>query len=86
MKSHARPLARKYSPMKDWTPVKSSNIAAMKLETGELFVKFLNGGIYSYADVALTKFEELVGAESVGRAFHKLVKTQADLHPFTKVQ
>lgn len=48
-------------------PVESSNIVAVGWSNGNLRVQFRSGGTYIYYDVPKEAFEELLGAESVGR-------------------
>lgn len=53
----------------------SSNIRAMAHDGADgLVVVFANGGIYEYRGVPVDVAETVAGAESVGRAFHGLVK------------
>lgn len=69
------------------TPVQSSNIAALGHDpiTLKLRVQFHSGTIYEYADVPVAKFDQLIKADSVGSAFHKLIKSAPDLHPFSQL-
>lgn len=43
-------------------------------ESGTLFVRFINGGLYAYADVPRNLAEELVNADSIGRFFREHIK------------
>lgn len=43
-------------------------------EQGVLFVRFINGGLYAYADVPRDLAEELVTAASIGRFFREHIK------------
>jgi hypothetical protein len=56
--------------------VESSNLKAVgyNAATSTLLVEFKNTTVYEYADVPLDIFDQLIAAESVGQAFHKLVK------------
>ena len=65
--------------------VESSNLSAVGYDpdTQELQVQFKNGGIYSYEGVPHQTHADLVSAESIGSAFHKLIKSGP--YPFKKV-
>lgn len=69
------------------TPVESSTIAAMAhdVATSTMTVDFKNGSRYQYENVTREKYEALLAAPSVGSAFDKEIKKQADQHPFVKV-
>ena len=69
------------------TPVKSSNIAALWHDPINLtmLVQFMTGVTYSYANVSVDMYNQILKADSVGSAFHKLIKSQPNKHPFTKV-
>jgi hypothetical protein len=56
-------------------PVTSSNLASIGYdpETKVLQVEFKKGTIYDYADVPPVVANDLVHAESIGKAFHSLV-------------
>lgn len=71
----------------DWTPVKSSNIAALSYAAGAklLCVKFISGTIYEYANVEQEVAEQLQNAPSVGSAFSCLIKKHPDVYPFRKL-
>lgn len=68
-----------------WTEVESSNIKALALKDGNLYVRFLKGGTYEYTGVSESTFQELVSAESVGSSFHKLIKSHPDTYPYRKM-
>jgi hypothetical protein len=53
--------------------VKSSNIKALGYDNRGLFVRFIGGGAYHYPDAPKSVFDELVGAESVGKTFRSKV-------------
>ena len=55
-------------------PVESSNIKHIGHEHDVLYIKFKSGDVYSYDEVPPEVYEQLVTAESVGQAFHKLIK------------
>lgn len=56
--------------------VSSSNIAAVgyKSETKELYVRFLTGAVYKYAEVPKTIYDGIFTADSVGCYINKSVK------------
>jgi hypothetical protein len=68
-------------------PVTSSNIKAMghDVPSATMRVQFSNGGLYDYRNVDAAKYNSIISAESVGKAFISQVKSQAKLHPFEKV-
>jgi KTSC domain-containing protein len=55
-------------------PVKSSQIEGVGFGAAGLFIRFSGGGLYQYPDAPKHVFDELVQAESVGKAFHAKVK------------
>jgi len=57
--------------------VESSNLSAVGYDPAgkTLRVAFKNGGVYDYSEVPVDVFTALGSAESIGGAFHKLVKT-----------
>lgn len=60
-------------------PVVSSNIASVGWEDGTLEVEFNHGAVYQYEHVPLdVAFMVATGAidASVGRTFHRLIRTQ----------
>jgi hypothetical protein len=64
--------------------VESSNVASVGYleETKEIFVKFLNGGVYKYKDAPKETFDALLTADSVGCYLNKKVK---NVYPYEKV-
>lgn len=54
--------------------VNSSNIKRIGYREGTLYIAFKSGDVYSYDEVPLEVYEQLAAAESVGQAFHKLIK------------
>lgn len=67
----------------DWTETpSSSNVhsVAYDKDTETLAVRFLNGGLYSYAGVGLEVFTGLVHAASVGRYLNTVIK---GVNPYT---
>ena len=69
----------------EWTTVESSNINALAMSQGNLYVRFHNGGVYEYSGVPDTIFDELVSAESVGGTFHKLIRSNPEAFPYRKL-
>ena len=67
--------------------VESSNIAAMghDYKNNVLRVVFKRGGTYDYENVPMKLFDDILAAESVGKAFHSNIKTQPGSYPFKKV-
>ena len=63
---------------KPWISVESSSLARLKYsrDTLELLVEFKGGAQYLYRSVPLETFTDLLTADSIGSAFHKLIKTQ----------
>jgi hypothetical protein len=57
-------------------PVDSSSIEAVGHDPDqqELYVQFLDGGTYVYADVDEETFQELRDAASVGSYFNRVIK------------
>ncbi len=70
------------------TPVQSSNIAALDHDpiTLQLIVQFRNGNRYRYENVSVDTFHQMIKSDSVGSAFHKLIKCQPDAHPFSQLE
>lgn len=66
------------------TPVESSTLRSVGYEEQKelLEVEFLNGDVYRYEGVGVGTHQELMGAESIGRYFHKHVSRS---FPYTKV-
>jgi len=62
-----------YENMKEVT---SSNIESVGYAENVkiLYVKFLNGNLYSYKGVPLNKYNELVNASSVGKYLNQNIK------------
>ena len=54
--------------------VNSSNIKHIGHAHDVLYIKFKSGDVYSYDEVPIEVYQQLVTAESVGQAFHKLIK------------
>ena len=54
--------------------VKSSNIQRLGYDNRGLFVQFTGGGIYHYPEAPREVFNDLVGAESVGKTFGAKVR------------
>jgi hypothetical protein len=69
------------------TPVESSNIHSLGHDPINLtmIVQFRNGKAYSYQNVPEDLYNQILKADSVGSAFHKLIKSQPDKHPFCQL-
>ena len=52
----------------------STNIKHIGWTEETLYVKFKSGDVYSYDEVPLEVYQQLVTAVSVGQSFHKLIK------------
>lgn len=59
-----------------WTDVDSSNVGSVAFDeaSNTLVVRFNNGAIYSYEDVEMDVYIDLVHAESVGRFLNQMIK------------
>lgn len=70
-------------PQTDWTPVRSSNLEAVRHdpETGTLAVRFKGGGVYDYAGVPTETYREFLAAPSLGSFLHARIKPH---HPATR--
>ena len=71
----------------DMKAVESSNIAAIgyDAEDKRLRVTFKSGATYDYLNVEPETHDALIGADSVGSAFHRLIRSQGDTYPYLKV-
>lgn len=65
------------------TLVESSNIHGfvntdpdLEQETATLYVIFKSGAVYQYTDVESGDIEKFVGSESIGSAFHAVIRRQ----------
>ena len=54
--------------------VESSAIETLGWEDQSLFAKFKGGGCYRYSGVGKTHLESILNADSIGKAFHQIVK------------
>jgi hypothetical protein len=70
-------------PKLAWTEVDSSNVRAVAYDepTKLMVVRFHNGGLYSYEDVGMDVYVDLVHAESVGKYLNQMVK---GIYPYAK--
>ncbi len=70
---------------KPWISVESSSLTRLKyaVDTMELLVEFKGGAQYIYQKIPSDLFLGLMTADSIGSAFHKLVKIQA--YPYEKI-
>lgn len=68
-------------------PVESSSISAMAHDplTSVLRVQFTSGAVYDYQNVPATLHETILGADSVGSTFHKLIKKAPLEYPYSLV-
>lgn len=57
----------------NFTPVSSSDIAAVATDRNDLVIKFKSGGIYKYVNAA-KEFNNLINANSCGKYFHHNIK------------
>jgi hypothetical protein len=66
-------------------PVSSSNIESVGYDAAEetVYVKFLNGGIYTYKGVPEHEYQNLLAAPSLGSYLHRNYK---NVYPYEKVQ
>jgi len=72
----------------DMQAVESSNIVAIGYdeEDRRLRVTFKNGGAtYDYLNVEPETHAAVIGADSVGSAFHRLIRAQSATYPYLKV-
>ncbi len=49
-----------------------------------MFIRFVKGGLYSYANISQEQFDEFKSSSSIGSEFYKKYKSCSD-HPFTKI-
>ncbi|MEG1416577.1 MAG: KTSC domain-containing protein [Clostridium sp.] len=66
-----------------WVKVKSSNIEEVQFipfndgitpERGDLYIKFKNGGVYSYCAICTTTYEDFMKSESLGKYLNSNLK------------
>jgi len=69
-----------------WEPVTSSNLAQIAYDPDnmELWITFLNGGMYSYSNVSEELYRGLLTSASKGRFFHRNIKTDPNRYPFVR--
>jgi hypothetical protein len=65
--------------------VVSSNIAAMAHDQTGMRVRFKTGAEYHYDAVPKALFDEILTAESVGRAFNQKVKADPKSFPYRQI-
>jgi hypothetical protein len=68
-----------------WESVESSNIESLAHDANAMYVRFKGGAIYQYENVSRETYESVRDADSVGGAFHKLIKSNAAAYPFKKL-
>lgn len=56
------------------TEIDSSSIAEIAWEDNEMEVVFQNGGHYRYDGVTLDTVDKILTADSIGSAFHSIIK------------
>jgi hypothetical protein len=66
--------------------VESSLLKALGYDAGTstLEVEFHNGSVYVYAGVPEGVYSEVMGSESVGKAFNRLIKSEG-AYPYKRV-
>lgn len=64
------------------THLLSSNLDSAAWHRGRLIIKFNNGSVYSYEDVPLKIYKDLINAESHGKFFNKNIRMS---YPYHKV-
>jgi len=71
----------------DMKAVESSNIVAIGYDEEEkkLRVTFKSGATYDYLNVEPETHAAVIGADSVGKAFHRLIRAQPTTYPYLKV-
>lgn len=57
-----------------FTSVESSNVGAIAMSDGNMYVKFNTGSIYRYDNVPQSVFDDMLSAESKGKFFNAHVK------------
>ena len=60
----------------DYKPVQSSNVESVAYAEGALWVRFLSGSEYRYADVPESVFWGMMAARSKGEFLNQFVKGQ----------
>ncbi len=65
------------------TPVISSNISSIGYENGTLYVSFHHGGLYAYAGVSESVYNELMSAPSHGKYLAAHIK---GIYPYSKIR
>lgn len=69
----------------DMIPVSSSNIDSVGYDepNQEVYIRFLNGGMYKYIGVSLNEFENLRDAASVGSYLNRYYK---NVYSYEKIE
>jgi len=64
-------------------PVDSSNVVAIGYDDGsqELYIQYMNGGTYVYAQVPSVTHQELMNADSKGGYMNREIKPNYDCRP-----
>lgn len=70
-----------------WQAVDSSMMKAVLFHptTEQLDVEFNTGKCFRYDNVSQSVFNTIMTAPSVGKEFHKLVRSQPGQHPFQSI-
>lgn len=65
-------------------PVSSSNVESVGYDGSSetLYVRFLNGSIYTYLNVPLVVFEQLLNSPSIGSFMHRNIK---NVYPYNRI-
>ena len=61
-------------------PVDSTDLSSVGYESGTLYVRFHSGGLYSYDNVPVSVFDELLYADSKGKYFNQFIKNCYTYH------
>ena len=71
----------------DMKAVDSSNLVAIgyDAEDKRFRVTFRSGATYDYLNVEPETHAALIGADSVGSAFHRLIRTHPETYPYLRV-
>ncbi|WP_416442106.1 KTSC domain-containing protein [Leeuwenhoekiella sp. A16] len=66
-------------------PVSSSNIESIGyfVQNQEVYVRFLNGGVYVYRGVPEHEFQNLLSAPSLGSYLHRNYK---NVYPYERIE
>jgi len=65
--------------------VKSSNLDSIGHEEDILYIRFIDGGLYSYQPFTASTFKKFQKAPSKGKFFHKYIRNNKD-YKVTKIE